>query len=312
MVRISLVIPVYNAEETLPALLQSISEQTLAAELFEVIVVDDGSTDRSATLVRACPDILLLSQENRGPGAARNLGTRHARGAIIAYTDADCILPASFLSEHLRLHEECEEIDGLHGGIAAANALPYGSWVLADHLCNWFWDHNASPEHEAEYMPSANMSLKRRVLEAGVCWSEKRITGEDVDLSLQMRSRGMRIRFFPGAYLYHVDRASLRQFLRHQYNWGFHAPFVRGKQEEAAYSFLFPASVWKAWFFCPLIIIGYTVLVVRGWWRHRPLGLLSVLPLIVLGKIWYARGVLDGTSALLAGQDGIIADRRHR
>lgn len=312
MVRISLVIPVYNAEETLPALLKSVSEQALAADHFEVIIVDDGSTDRSAELVWAYANILLLSQENRGPGAARNLGTQHARGTIIAYTDADCILPPSFLAEHLRLHEEYEEIDGLHGGIAPANALRYCSCTLADHLCNWFWDHNASPEHEPEYMPSANMSLKRRVLEAGVCWSEKRITGEDVDLSLQMSSRGMRMRFFPNLYLYHVDRASLRQFLRHQYNWGFHAPFVRGKQKEAAYSFLFPANIWKARFCCPLIIIGYTMLVVRGWWRHRPLGLLSVLPLIMLGKIWYARGVLHGTSALLSGLDGIVADKRHR
>jgi glycosyltransferase involved in cell wall biosynthesis len=310
MVQISLVIPVYNAEETLGGLLRSISEQTLAAELFEVIAVDDGSTDRSAELVRTCPGIQLLSQKNRGPGAARNLGTRHARGAIIAYTDADCILPPSFLSEHLRLHDENKDIDGIHGGIAPANALRYGSCVLADHLCNWFWDYNASSEHEAEYMPSANMSIKRRVLEAGVCWSEKRITGEDVDLSLQMCAHGMRMRFFPGPYLYHVDRASLRQFLRHQYNWGFHAPFVRGSNKEAAYSFLFPASLWKAWLCCPLIIIGYTALVVGGWWRHRPVGLLSAMPLIVLGKIWYARGVLHGTKALVSSQDGIIADKR--
>jgi glycosyltransferase involved in cell wall biosynthesis len=310
MVRISLVIPVYNAEETLGGLLRSISEQTLASELFEVIIVDDGSTDRSAELVRACPDIQLLSQENRGPGAARNTGTRHARGAIIAYTDADCILPPSFLSEHLHLHEEHEEIDGLHGGIAPANTLPYGSCVLADHLCNWFWDHNALPEDDAEYMPSANMSIKRRVLDAGVCWSEKRITGEDVDLSLQMRASGMRIRFFPGPYLYHIDRASLRQFLRHQYNWGFHAPFIRGSHKEAAYSFLFPANLWKARFCFLLIIVGYTALVVRGWWRHRPLGLLSVMPFIVLGKIWYARGVLHGTRTLVSSSDGIIADKR--
>jgi len=59
-----------------------------------------------------------------------------------------------------------------------------------------------------------------------------------------------------------------------------------------------------------MIILGYTMLVVRGWWRHRPFGLLSVLPLIVLGKIWYARGVLDGTKTLSSGLDGIITDRR--
>jgi len=134
--------------------------------------------------------------------------------------------------------------------------------------------------------------------------------GEDVDLSQQMRARGMRIRFFPRPHLCHVDRASFRQFLQHQYNWGFHAPFIRGRQKNAAYSFLFPSKLWKARFCSPMIIMGYTMLVVYGWWRHRPFGLLSVLPLIVLGKIWYARGVLDGTKTLSSGLDGIIADRR--
>ena len=76
------------------------------------------------------------------------------------------------------------------------------------------------------------------------------------------------------------------------------------------YSFLFPASMVGAWLCSPLIVVGYTFLIIKAWWRARPLGLLSVLPLIVLGKFSYARGALHGTRAYLTGLAGIVADRR--
>ena len=125
-----------------------------------------------------------------------------------------------------------------------------------------------------------------------------------------MVARGMTLRCFPSLTLQHIDRSGFREFLRHQYNWGFHAPFVRGPRKGAAYSFLFPKNMLGAWLCAPLIVAGYIFLVIKSWWRVRPLGLLSVLPLLVLGKLSYARGVLHGTRARISGVEGIIADRK--
>ena len=125
-----------------------------------------------------------------------------------------------------------------------------------------------------------------------------------------MTARGMNLRFFPGQFISHVDRSTLAGFLRHQYNWGFHAPFVRGSNSKAEYSFLFPQSILGARLCSPMIVLGYTALVIQGWWRVRPMGLLTALPLILLGKLSYVRGVLHGTRALLSGSPGIIADKR--
>ncbi len=308
MMRISLVIPAYNGASTLSALLDSVEAQDLPADQFEVILVDDGSTDRSADVARRYPRLQLMTQENRGPGAARNCGTRAAEGDIIAYTDADCILPPDWLEKHVRLHEQYPELDGLCGGVGPARCLPYGSSVLADHLCSWFNAHNHLSERTPEYLWSANMSIKRRVVESGIGWSERRVTGEDVDFSKKMAARGMKLRFFPMHGLTHVDRATLGGFLRHQYNWGFHAPFVRGTNKDAQYALLFPANVARACLCSPLIIMGYTALVMRGWWRSRPLGLLSTLPLILLGTFSYVRGVLAGTRALLCGPDELLVE----
>ncbi len=310
MVRISLVIPMYNALDTLPRLLASIEAQTLPRDQYEVIIVDDGSTDGSGEIVRRHSDIRLLSQQNRGPAAARNLGTRAATGVVIAYTDADCVLKPDWLAKHIELHERHPGIDGLSGSVAPATELPYGSVVLADHLCSWFNVHDRLPEREPEHLPSLMMSVKRRMFDAGIWWTERRITGEDVDFCKRMVQCGMKLRYFPTPVLQHVDRSGFREFLRHQYNWGFHAPFVRGQSKDAAYSFLFPGNMIGAWLCAPLIVMGYTALIIKAWWRTRPLGLASALPLIVLGKLSYARGVLHGTRARRTGMEGIVADRR--
>ncbi len=311
MTCISLVVAAYDAADTLPALLDSIEAQSLPPEQFEAVVVDDGSTDGTREIVKRYPFVRLLTQKNRGPGAARNLATRSVHGEIIAYTDADCVLPADWLATHVQLHERLPEIDALLGSVMPGTALPYGSSALADHLCSWFNAHPGLPERTPDYMPSVNISVKRRVIDAGVSWSEDRITGEDVDFSLQMVARGMKLRFIPKHWLRHTDRRTLSGYLRHQYNWGYHAPLIRGRSKQAKYAFLFPPSMWKVALFAPAIVLGYTALVAIGWWRSRPLGLLSVLPLLVLGKLAYFRGVLHGTRALVRGAGPGIADRRH-
>lgn len=310
MIRISVVIPSYNAASTLSRTLESLDTQTLERDDYEVFIVDDGSTDGSEELVGAYPHFHLISQQNSGPGAARNNGTRRASGEIIAFTDADCVLPPDWLERNLLLHEQHPEIDAMCGSVRPATPLPYGSSILADHLCSWFNAHDRLPERTPEHIPSAMLSVKRRVFDAGIEWSEQRTTGEDLEISRQMAQRGMKLRCFPSLAIRHIDRPGFRGFLRHQYNWGFHAPFIRGRRADTAYSFLFPASMVGAWFCAPSIVAGYTLLTIKSWWRVRPVGLLSALPLIVLGKLSYARGVLHGTRALIAGTKGFIADRK--
>ena len=86
---ISVVIPVYNAERYLAQALESVARQTHAA--LEILVIDDGSTDRSGEVARSYPDsrVRVVWQPNGGPAAARNHGVRLARGGLLAFLDAD-------------------------------------------------------------------------------------------------------------------------------------------------------------------------------------------------------------------------------
>lgn len=108
--RISVVVPLYQKAQTVERALRSILAQQLDA--FEVIVVDDGSTDGGGTLAAAVgdPRIRVLTQSNAGPGAARNRGTREARAALVAYLDADDTWDPSYLARLVPLLEANPEL----------------------------------------------------------------------------------------------------------------------------------------------------------------------------------------------------------
>jgi glycosyltransferase involved in cell wall biosynthesis len=97
-VKVSVIIPVYNAEKTLASCLESLAGQTYPTSVIEVIVVDDGSTDQTGAVAKRFP-VKYLYQENQGPATARNLGAAASSGDILLFTDADCVPTANWVEE---------------------------------------------------------------------------------------------------------------------------------------------------------------------------------------------------------------------
>ena len=99
--RVSVVVPAYNAERTLGDCLRALRAQSFAAADLEIIVVDDGSRDGTASLAQR-NGVRVIRRENGGPAAARNTGWRAARGDWVAFTDADCVPSRTWLAEMMR------------------------------------------------------------------------------------------------------------------------------------------------------------------------------------------------------------------
>src|SRR4051794_21426577 len=110
-IRYSVIVPAYNAEATLGACLRALLDQTLAPAAYEVIVVDDGSTDTTARVAARFP-VSVLRQAHAGPAAARNQGARAARGEILAFTDADCEPVPAWLGRIVEPIERHADIGG--------------------------------------------------------------------------------------------------------------------------------------------------------------------------------------------------------
>ncbi|MDD5671062.1 MAG: glycosyltransferase family 2 protein [Candidatus Omnitrophica bacterium] len=122
---ISVIVPFYNAEHYLEACIQSLRTQTLDRHRFEIIFVNNGSSDRSCDIVRQYPDLQLLHEKKPGSYAARNCGLRVARGEIVAFTDADCVVAKDWLS---RIE------DGMQ---RTRSALVLGKRLFPPHVSNW-------------------------------------------------------------------------------------------------------------------------------------------------------------------------------
>ena len=111
---VSVVIATYNRADLLPETVDSVLNQRF--QNFELIVVDDGSTDDTREVLRRYqPRVRYLYQENRGPSAARNLGVRHAKGAWIAIQDSDDLCAPEHLAAlygYVQSHPECGMVFG--------------------------------------------------------------------------------------------------------------------------------------------------------------------------------------------------------
>ncbi|HEU5299285.1 MAG TPA: glycosyltransferase family A protein, partial [bacterium] len=105
---LSVIIPTYNNRETLRRTLDAVAGQDLAPERYEVVVLDDGSTDGTEEMVAAYTapvELFYHWQPNAGRAAARNAGSRLARGRILFYLDSDIIARPDLLSRHLQYYE---------------------------------------------------------------------------------------------------------------------------------------------------------------------------------------------------------------
>ena len=97
MKKISIIIPAYNEEKHIEKCLQSLSNQDY--DNYEIIVVDDGSTDLTKEIVKRFKNVKLKKQEHKGPGTARNFGAKSSKGEILVFVDSDMIFPTDYLTK---------------------------------------------------------------------------------------------------------------------------------------------------------------------------------------------------------------------
>lgn len=113
---ISVIIPVYNAEEYVGEAIESVLNQTV--EPLEILVINDGSTDGSAEKVKEyAPDVKLISQKNKGIGGARNTGIKKAKGELFAFLDSDDLWPEDHLKNLISVLENNEDISIVSGHV---------------------------------------------------------------------------------------------------------------------------------------------------------------------------------------------------
>ncbi|MBI5205634.1 MAG: glycosyltransferase family 2 protein [Nitrospirae bacterium] len=106
---VSVVIPAYNAQKTIAACLDSLMKQDYPGD-YEVIVVDDGSSDSTPDIISGYERVRLMKQANAGPAAARNKGAMDAKGEIILFTDSDCVPEGNWITEMMAPFKDNKDV----------------------------------------------------------------------------------------------------------------------------------------------------------------------------------------------------------
>ncbi len=224
---ITAIVPTFNRREQLLRCLAALGTQSLPASRYDIVVVDDGSTDRSGEAVGnlALPGpVSYYAQANLGPAAARNHGISVARGDLLLFLGDDVIAEPRLLEEHVAAHQRHPE-----SAAAVLGRLDWPEWrprtALMDYVCGpgqlqfAFADIGRMPRLDYRFFYTSNVSLKRAFLaDTGELFDEtfRCAAFEDTELAYRLQQHGLRLHYADSARAVHDHAIDVDGFVRRE------------------------------------------------------------------------------------------------
>lgn len=225
---VSVIVPVHNGMSVLPTCLKALQQQDYPPEAWEVIVVDDGSTDETCALVEStavnwteqgnCPVLRLIRQEWCGAGAARNRGVDAAQAAIILFTDADCEPLPNWICALL------EPFEDPHIAAVAGGYLTKQTSLVAQLAQAEFEDrYRFFSQHTSVDAAFTHSAAFRREIFLHIAGFDERMpnNGDDLELSYRLILSGYQILFAPKGRVFHLHPETLAAYVRKKFGRGF-------------------------------------------------------------------------------------------
>lgn len=281
MPRFSVIVPVYNRRDEIRDLLQSLA--LCDTSLFEVVVIEDGSTDPCGDIVESFAsgrlDVRYYYKDNEGRSIARNYGLERAGGDYFMFFDSDCVIPADYFAKVSKYLDE-HPLDCYGGPDAAHSSFSDLQKAISFSMTSFLTTggiRGGKVSLEKFTPRTFNMGFSRRVWEKVGGFRE--MFSEDIDMSTRVRNAGFHIGLIADAHVYHKRRVSLRKFWRQVYVFG---------MSRITLYLLYPDTL-KAVHFAPAIfVLGSAALILLAllwhWWAILPL-VAYLVALFVTGSV---------------------------
>lgn len=286
-IEISVVIPAYNAEKSIAGCLESILSQKTRKN-YEVIVVDDGSRDSTAQVIRQLQkthgNLRLKTQKNSGPAVARNKGARIAHGRIIVFVDSDCVAESQWLEEMVKPFSE-KNIAGVQGTYRS------GQKELPARLTQLEIQARHEKMGEQKYidaMGSYSAAYNKEIFFGAGRFDESFpiASGEDTDLAFKISKSGKKMVFAPKAVVWHAHPNTWKKYFKVKYFRAYWRTKVYKKHAEKIVKDSYTSQTMKfqiALFYLALLSIPFIAL--RGYFAYFT-G--AVLGLLLLSSVPFA------------------------
>jgi len=243
--KVSVVVCAYNAADTLEDNLRSLERLTYPD--YEIILVNDGSKDRTGEIARQHPRVRLIETPNQGLSAARNIGLAEATGEIVAYTDADTRVDPDWLTFLVQPFLRSDVV-----GSGGPNVVPADDPPIAQCIARAPGGptHVLLDDRIAEHVPGCNMAFRRdALLSIGGFNPIYLRAGDDVDVCWRLQARGWKIGFAASALVWHHHRASIKAYWRQQVGYGEGETWLMAHHPE---KFLDGHMLWHGRIYSPL------------------------------------------------------------
>lgn len=303
---VSVIIPARNEESLIGTVVRHVIRQCPIGVQIEVIVVDDGSSDRTvleAQNAGATVVDLLREGKSGNPAAARNSGARISKGDPLIFLDADCVPLDGWLQAILLAHQAGNVIVG------GALELPPGLSFTArcDYYCGWYLVHPKCPAGQVPHHPPPNLSVRRTEFLNSSGFSEQpplEYTNEERRWQAELIRAGHTIYFEPKAAVYHYNRPGFLNLLRRNYRWAYTAIESKSTSGSARLSWLYryPRLLLAA--SVPLVFV-HTLYILGCWMRAGVFEPVLMLPGVLASRVAYMMGMVVGGLEWLRREKGI-------
>ena len=215
----SVIVPFLNEEVYIEQCILSLINQDFDAGEYEILFVDNGSTDASAEIVRKYPRVILLEEKKRDPYAARNKALSYAKGQIMAFTDADCIVSKDWLAQ-------------IHKGMQEANVtIVLGRRCFSDNHSIWlrmFQDYeNAKVEYiigagvrECYFGFTNNMAVRAEAFKKWMFFAELPVAGDTEFIHKCLQDPATMVTYLPRMIITHLEVTALAEWLKKVFFYG--------------------------------------------------------------------------------------------
>lgn len=252
----SIIIPVFNRPDEIDELLASLMKLEYNQN-FEIVIVEDGSTIKSNTIIEKYSgklDVSYYFKENTGPGDSRNFGMQKAKGDYFILFDSDCIIPKNYLNEVVKAFQ-INYVDCFGGPDQALDSFSDIQKAINFSMTSFLTTGGirGGSEKINKFQPrSFNMGISKKAFQASGGFGNIH-PGEDPDLSIRLWNLGFETKLFPKAYVYHKRRIDWDKFSLQVNKFGKARPILNK---------WYPKHSKPTYFFPSIFIVGFYLSIV--------------------------------------------------
>jgi len=278
--QISVIIVTHNSEPTIEGCLHSITSQSYPREKFEIIIVDDGSKDRTVVFAKNAEADLVINTEPCTIGTARNKGVEKARGTVLAFLDSDCEANDDWLSTIMK---ELKPLTAITGPIENGLEQSLISW--SEYFMEFSGFDEYRPKSLTRFLPGCNQAITKESFNLTNGFVESKLSSDDVYFGETLDSVGVVKKFIPEMKIRHFGSTDINKFQSKMSLRGL--GFIQSRNDIRTLPFSFIA---RSRFFIPFLFLGMIISKARYAIRAKKLRVfLNSLPIFLRGNFSFCK-----------------------